>query len=223
MYAESPDPTAGTYTDPNTNQTTVVFCTKDTAKGSKTKGKCRGACPAFNLLYDGAGNSVTTHPVCDPGDCCNIRYVFTDKSGTCAAKKNGKCHGQCAPLYRSKDDAQKRRNPINGKCEKDACICIYDLKAGAAGKREIPGPEPTEGKLKIYPNPADHSINIGVSELDGSYRLQLVNMLGQIQVSKTIQLSGEETYTLDVANLASGIYYVILKGEEERSGVFVKE
>jgi hypothetical protein len=217
MYAESLDTNAGTFTDPNTHETSTVFC----AKSEKT---CIGACPALIALYDSSGKPITTYPICaGKNTCCDIHTVYTPGGTNCTANKKGKCQGECPPLYRSKKDAKRRANPVGGKCDKAACNCVYEFASKKDNKRNVPF-EQSEGKLKIYPNPVSQQINIVVNGIEGTYRLTVVNVLGQRLIEKTIELNGEsEKITLDVSGFANGVYYVVLRNNEEQlGGIFMK-
>ena len=221
IYAESYDPEAGTFTNPKTGTTTTTFC-------KTVKKKCEGACPALISFYGPNQQPIVTYPECDPRDCCDINIVYTDANGACQPKKKD-CKGACDPIYRSKKDAKLGKNPIPGKCEKQAdCQCKYNvtdkLKSGGDSQGDGAQAEVSQqGKLKIFPNPAVQEINISVSDFEGKYQLQLINILGKQVIARTIELNGEEIFTLDVSSLAPGIYMVVLSDDDSVSkGTFVK-
>ncbi|HLG36437.1 MAG TPA: T9SS type A sorting domain-containing protein, partial [Bacteroidia bacterium] len=76
----------------------------------------------------------------------------------------------------------------------------------------------------VYPNPASNQVSVYVEDYNGSVQLQVVNALGQQVFNKTVELNGEEIYSLDVSALATGMYKVILINHSDLStGTFIKE
>jgi len=64
--------------------------------------------------------------------------------------------------------------------------------------------------VAIYPNPANDELTVAVNS--GSYNtLQVTNMMGQVIATK--QVDGKIN-KVDVKSLPSGIYYIVLKGED---------
>jgi len=220
MYAESFDPGAGTYIDPNTGTTTAnKFCE------SGIHNTCTGACPALISFFYFGGVPVVTYPVCEPRGCCDIDKVYI-KVMNCV-KKGKRCRGACPQIYNSKKEATVGSHPIRGKCDPaGGCYCIYDVR----GKiKKVRNPEgelqdaPHEGKLSIFPNPATTKININVADYLGIYRLLVINTLGEQVIDKIVELNEEEQYTIDISSLAKGIYMVVMSDEEEvLTGTFVK-
>jgi hypothetical protein len=214
MYAESYDPTVATPDNPACNRV--------------KKDKCEGNCPPLVRYFDGNGNPVTTYPVCDKKRCCDISDIYTDASGTCQANKKGDCKGQCAYLYASKDDALKKKNPIRGTCGKaGGCKCEYKPDKGKSTSddevEEVHESTLAEGQLELFPNPALDKISINVTGFEGTYKVQLINILGNPLITKTIDLDGEGIYTLDVSSFSHGIYIILLSNDESISkGMFLK-
>ena len=80
------------------------------------------------------------------------------------------------------------------------------------------------GILEIFPNPAVQKIRIDVNNYDGSMQLQVVNVLGQQVITKSVVLNGEEIYSVDISSLTKGMYKVVLlNGSDIGTGTFVKE
>lgn len=83
--------------------------------------------------------------------------------------------------------------------------------------------EISESDFKLFPNPNSGSFDIQLSNNNiPNGTLQITNMLGEILLEDNI--SANATHHIDVANLATGMYYVIIK-TENRVAVrkFVKE
>ncbi|MBK9320967.1 MAG: T9SS type A sorting domain-containing protein [Bacteroidetes bacterium] len=76
----------------------------------------------------------------------------------------------------------------------------------------------TPGKLFVYPNPAENSINIsGIQLEDGKAQLRLTDIYGKLILEKTITTA---TATLETDHLSTGIY-LIQSGEMRAT--FVKQ
>ena len=68
-------------------------------------------------------------------------------------------------------------------------------------------------KFDVFPNPVSESVTIELLE-NGKYKLQLVNMLGEIVSSR--QLTADRTISVNVSDLPGGIYFIELL--EEKTG-----
>ncbi|WP_299664916.1 endo-1,4-beta-xylanase [uncultured Polaribacter sp.] len=61
--------------------------------------------------------------------------------------------------------------------------------------------------FNIYPNPATSTININVkNKKDNS--LKIINLLGQVVISKNIKETNIDIITIDISNLKSGVYFI---------------
>jgi len=70
-------------------------------------------------------------------------------------------------------------------------------------------------KFDIYPNPSDGALFIDFNfELNGSLKLALIDMLGQIVYSQEYRQIKNNHLTLDLNNLNKGIYFLKIDGEE---------
>ena len=78
------------------------------------------------------------------------------------------------------------------------------LVATLAGINNFNVPENEGTKVALYPNPAKDAVNI-VAE-DGLQRIMVCNLLGQ-QIESVI-LNGDNRFTLNTSNYASGVYVV---------------
>ncbi|MDX2359428.1 MAG: S8/S53 family peptidase [Crocinitomicaceae bacterium] len=72
--------------------------------------------------------------------------------------------------------------------------------------------------IEIYPNPADGSITVTLKETQSITSIELVNMLGQIVIAKSSELS--DVVQLDVHALSNGMYTVQVHANGE---VFTKK
>jgi len=64
-----------------------------------------------------------------------------------------------------------------------------------------------ENEIRIYPNPASQYLCL--STIEGVTDLQIINILGQPQISKT----NPKTTTIDISGLNSGIYLIRIRQE----------
>ena len=77
--------------------------------------------------------------------------------------------------------------------------------------------------LKIYPNPAQTSLKITLPITNELVRLTITSVQGNLVMEKRIQLKGEDSITIDLASLRSGIYLVKIRaGEKMYHGKFIK-
>jgi hypothetical protein len=67
--------------------------------------------------------------------------------------------------------------------------------------------------LSLYPNPAQASTQLDLSQLPatGTYQVQLLDATGR--TVRTATLAGGLPQPLDVQNLASGTYHVLVTGQ----------
>jgi hypothetical protein len=70
-------------------------------------------------------------------------------------------------------------------------------------------------------------LNLTLSTTNGSEglsELQVVNMLGQAVIPKTVVLKGGHAHTINITGLSKGVYKVILKNREGLlTGTFIKK
>lgn len=72
-----------------------------------------------------------------------------------------------------------------------------------------PGDVPKETALEVYPNPSSHLATVRLSAAHGSQRLEVIDLLGRVVMTKTAQ--GQ--VTLDVSGLPAGVYGVRVAGQ----------
>ncbi|MGM0531293.1 MAG: Ig-like domain-containing protein [Bacteroidota bacterium] len=70
-----------------------------------------------------------------------------------------------------------------------------------------------KGQLLIYPNPSTDQINIRTDIKADKYRLQIVNILGNEEMARTLTSNHE---VVDISSLSPGAYMVIIKTEQDR-------
>ena len=72
--------------------------------------------------------------------------------------------------------------------------------------------------LSIYPNPAATTLTVDLNLLNAeNISLDIVNNLGQIVLSSQSEMSAGNTMkNLDIQNLENGIYYLVVKGGEDK-------
>jgi hypothetical protein len=79
-----------------------------------------------------------------------------------------------------------------------------------------------EGKLQIYPNPTQGSVNIFLSNWDtyGPVRVDLLSLTGQnVLATAWIKLSDRGSKTLQIDSLSSGMY-ILKVHSQNQSGQF---
>jgi hypothetical protein len=67
--------------------------------------------------------------------------------------------------------------------------------------------------IKAYPNPTTGLIRFDLPEARSSYTVELYNTMGQINYKQTL----DESNTIDIHNLATGIY--MLRVTDSHSGI----
>jgi len=70
----------------------------------------------------------------------------------------------------------------------------------------------------IFPNPASTTINILINQSAGANtKISIVNLIGQFVYTKDYSLeAGFQSMAIDISNLASGMYQVVVENEYER-------
>lgn len=67
-------------------------------------------------------------------------------------------------------------------------------------------------KLVFYPNPADDFVFVNLSELEGSYTFELLDLTGKVAVHKILSAGKEQA--VEVSSLESGIYLIRISADE---------
>jgi len=100
--------------------------------------------------------------------------------------------------------------------EEDSLKCTstseVTVKVTTTGFEEI-----TEDNLKLYPVPATDVLHVKLpEEMEGRYKLQLVNLQGKILTEKSIDGSQTLRHRLRVKDIPSGAYFVKIFDDETR-------
>lgn len=95
---------------------------------------------------------------------------------------------------------------------------LTNCKAGAEKGGTFIGEEVAESSLSAYPNPTQDVLNISIKDANETKgKMVLYNALGQEVMSKDVVLvAGKATETLDLRNLAAGIYSLSFETENSR-------
>lgn len=68
--------------------------------------------------------------------------------------------------------------------------------------------------LKIYPNPAQHTVNIEVGESIQKANIRLIDQNGRlIQAKQNVNINASQAMQLNINHLASGVYFVSIQSE----------
>jgi hypothetical protein len=82
---------------------------------------------------------------------------------------------------------------------------LFKATQDVAGVKENAAP----GELLVYPNPATDNLTVAFDAQDGDYAVSLVDLQGRVVVSNNYaNLSGAQTISVPVANVAKGNYLV---------------
>ncbi len=68
--------------------------------------------------------------------------------------------------------------------------------------------------LKIYPNPANHMVQVKLPDNNQYYDLKIVDLTGSIMIHKTDVI---HTIKLDISNYPSGIYFIFLQSKTHKT------
>ncbi len=70
-----------------------------------------------------------------------------------------------------------------------------------------------ENNVKVYPNPSTDVLNIEFLGNEIETQIQLINAYGEVVATKTINpINGTNVTELDISDVASGAYYLIIQG-----------
>ena len=83
------------------------------------------------------------------------------------------------------------------------------LKASATNIEES-----VSSDFQVYPNPANAHLTLLLSNNSSKMEIEIYNLLGEKQIS--LQVTEQQT-TIDIANLAAGVYMIELRSENKIS------
>lgn len=88
---------------------------------------------------------------------------------------------------------------------------------GSVGFNELSGVNPV--KFDIYPNPASNSFNLVLGTLNNDMKVEVINALGQVVISKNNLVEKNE---IDIQSLAKGVYFVkVTSGNESNTSKLI--
>jgi hypothetical protein len=78
--------------------------------------------------------------------------------------------------------------------------------------------ENASGNMDIYPNPVIRKVGMQFDrELTGSYKIQLINQVGQVVYNRLMRLNNQSNVQVDLANVpAPGVYYLQVVSAESK-------
>ena len=75
----------------------------------------------------------------------------------------------------------------------------------------------------VYPNPAKNGLSVQLnSNSTGKAIVQVTDMAGKV-LKQVLQKNSNQTIPIDIANLSSGSYILVVKGDKEEKKIFIKE
>lgn len=77
-------------------------------------------------------------------------------------------------------------------------------------------PNASSASMNVYPNPASDNINVNISGVTGETTIRIANLAGVTVVAPVkvnIPADAEYIYRTSISNLASGIYFIYVQGE----------
>lgn len=101
-----------------------------------------------------------------------------------------------------------------------------DLNSSRSNRSQVVGGLPNSTDIAViegyeivslYPNPASNEINVGVNLQNGSITIQLIDEVGRVVISENVNGNGLTLTSLDISNIANGIYTVLISNEEAQS------
>ena len=175
---------------------------------------------------NGYVQSVISTSDCDDADASvyesSIWYVDADGDGYTAPHGIESCgspgmeYSQNASTISDCDDTDELINPetiwfldsnMDGIADDEKFIIDCD-NPGIGYTNSILIPFSNEQKILLYPNPTTESIEIDLGEIVPDIELTIVNSSKQLVFKKTFQ--NQRILTMDLATLASGMYYLEL-------------
>lgn len=87
-------------------------------------------------------------------------------------------------------------------------LCLQDLKISGNVRTKLAVHDYVfDNSWKMYPNPTKKEVSVSMSNGSGNERIQLINQLGVVVKTNSLK---NELKTIDVSDLASGVYYIRL-------------
>jgi len=74
-------------------------------------------------------------------------------------------------------------------------------------------------KVAIFPNPTKGQLQVYVNGVDSKVDMSLFDVLGNLHLTSTRDVSSNRTIDLDITNLSDGIYFLLLNSESVRESV----
>ena len=72
-----------------------------------------------------------------------------------------------------------------------------------------------QGKVSIFPNPSNNVLNLDMVGVNSSiYSLKLMNLLGEVVYSSSIDTDGDFSDVLDISMLESSTYIIKIENED---------
>lgn len=72
--------------------------------------------------------------------------------------------------------------------------------------------------IKVYPNPNDGMFNVEFTDLNGTYSINLRNVVGQVVAQERVNVNGNNVTVMNLDNLSSGLYLLeVIDGKGNRA------
>ena len=120
---------------------------------------------------------------------------------------NGAISGATGRTYTPTVDGQYRVEITDNK----GCEAISDAVGYFIGIKDLPA----GFDFRLYPNPASNEINLDLDALSShDLHLRIYDQVGNLVISRDLEISGAHVERIDVSQLASGVYLFSLEGSD---------
>mgnify|MGYP001300148507 CR=1 FL=1 len=96
-------------------------------------------------------------------------------------------------------------------------IFIYSSILTSVNIGTDPSKDKNDKVFSMYPNPTNASINLSFepASINRNFHINVINILGESVINEYVQINANaRTYNLDLLNLVSGVYYVVMNNNE---------
>jgi hypothetical protein len=88
----------------------------------------------------------------------------------------------------------------------------YIIEFWVHGNSSLSVGEDIANTVKVYPNPTDGIVNVNFGEANGTYNVQLVNIIGQTVFSSEVEVTPNQKESFNFEGLDNGVYLLNING-----------